>query len=106
VQRIDRDSREYVGAEVAATVQGAAYNPTADLVEFAFAPRGTRPVAWFEGGWDGTDPIPGTTAYRAQTLVGPGSSGPTLTRGTYDVYLRITDNPEQPVIPVGQLTVT
>lgn len=106
MQSIDRDSREYVGAEVAVTVQGRPYDPTSDPVQFAFTAIGGRPVTWYDGGWDGNDPIPGTTAYRAQVLVGPGSDGPTLTKGKYALYIRITDSPEQPVIPVGQLTVT
>lgn len=107
MQSIDRDSREYVQAEVTATVQGQPYDPTTDVVEFAVTEIGARPDVWYPGGWDGTQPIVGTTGtYRAQFLVGPGSTGPTLTRGRYTVWIRITDNPEQPVIPVGQLTVT
>jgi hypothetical protein len=106
VQRIDRSSREYVQAAVQATVQGQPYNPTGDVVEFAFTTVSGRPSTWYPGGWDGISPISGSAAYRAQILVGPGSSGPTLTPGTYTVFIRITDNPEQPVIPIGQLAVT
>ncbi|MER7968096.1 hypothetical protein ABTX35_03615 [Streptomyces sp. NPDC096080] len=106
MQTIDRDSREYIGAEVTVTSQGQPYNPTVDVVEFAFTAVGGRPTTWYTGGWDGTNPIPGTNTYRAQVLVGPGSSGPVLSRGRYAVFIRITDTPEQPVIPLGQLTVT
>lgn len=106
MQRIDRSSREYVQAAVQATVQGQPYNPTGDVVEFAFTTVSGRPSTWYAGGWDGTSPISGSAAYRAQVLVGPGSSGPTLTPGQYTVFIRITDNPEQPVIPIGQLAVT
>jgi hypothetical protein len=106
VQTIDRDSREYVGADITATIQGEPYNPTSDVVEFAFTPVSGRPTTWYAGGWDGTGPTTGSGAYRAQVLVGPGSTGPTLTAGKYTVWIRITDNPEQPVIPVGQLAVT
>ncbi|MER8030728.1 hypothetical protein ABTZ78_17415 [Streptomyces bauhiniae] len=106
MQTIDRDSREYVGAEITATVQGQPYNPTSDPVEFAFTAIGRRPDTWHQGGWDGDQPLPGTRTYRAQLLVGPASTGPTLTAGRYTVWVRITDNPEQPVIAVGQLTVT
>ncbi|MEU2426905.1 hypothetical protein ABZ619_38835 [Streptomyces sp. NPDC007851] len=106
MQSIDRDSRQYVQAQVEATAAGQPYNPTVDTVEFAFTAVGARPETWYPGGWDGTQPIPGTTAYRAQVLVGPGSNGPTLAPGRYAVFLRITDTPEQPVIPVGQLAVT
>lgn len=106
MQRIDRSSRIAVGATVTATLQGQPYNPTADTVEFAITAVGGRPVTWYTGEWDGTDPIPGSTSYRAQVLVGPGSTGPTLEPGKYALFIRITDNPEQPVIPVGQLAVT
>jgi hypothetical protein len=104
VQTIDRDSREYVGAEVSATVQGQAYNPTNDVVEFAFTTGSARPATWYTGGWDGTNA--GSGAYRAQVLIGPGSPGPTLTPGKYAVWLRITDNPEQPILNFGYLTIT
>ncbi|MFE5037172.1 hypothetical protein [Streptomyces sp. NPDC056683] len=103
---IDRDSREFVPAVVEVTVAGKPYNPTADPVEFAFTAVGARPTTWYPGGWDGIDPIPGSNAYRAQVLAGPGSNGPVLAAGRYAVWIRITDNPEQPVLPVGQLAVT
>lgn len=106
MRSIDRESRQFVPAQVEATVAGQPYNPTVDVVEFAFTAIGGRPETWYPGGWDGTQPIPGTNAYRAQVLVGPGSNGPVLTAGKYAVFIRITDNPEQPVIPVGQLNVT
>ncbi|MFI5814840.1 hypothetical protein ACIA7S_28275 [Streptomyces sp. NPDC051643] len=106
MQRFDRESREFVQATVEATVEGQPYNPTHDVIEFAFTSIGGRPTTWYPGGWDGTDPIPGTTTYKAQALIGPGSNGPTLTPGRYDVFVRITDTPEQPVIPVGQLQIT
>jgi hypothetical protein len=106
VQRIDRSSREFVEAAVKVSMQGEPYNPTGDTVEFAFTEVSGRPTTWYSGGWDGTGPISGSTAYRAQVLVGPGSTGPTLTPGMYAIFIRITDNPEQPVILVGQLTVT
>ncbi|MFG3287267.1 hypothetical protein ACGF3G_00385 [Streptomyces sp. NPDC048179] len=106
MQGIDRDSRQYVQAMVDVTVAGQPYNPTADVVEFAFTAIGARPTTWFTGGWDGIDPIPGSNSYRAQVLAGPGSNGPVLAAGRYAVWLRITDNPEQPVMNVGQLAVT
>jgi hypothetical protein len=103
---VDRDSRQYVQAQVDVTVQGQTYNPTVDVVEFSFTAVSARPATWYTGTWDGTQPIPGTNSYRAQVLIGPGSNGPTLTVGRYTVWIRITDNPEQPIINVGQLIVT
>lgn len=102
---IDRDSRQYVQAQVTATVAGQSYNPTVDVVEFAFTTGNDRPVTWYTGNWD-TTPTNGTNAYWAQILIGPGSSGPVLAVGRYFVWVRITDNPEQPIIPVGWLAIT
>lgn len=107
MESISSLSRECVLAEVEVTEQGLAYNPTSDVVEFAFTAIGDRlPATWFVGSWDGTQPVPGTTAYRAQVLVGPGSSGPVLAVGKYQVWIRITDSPEVPVLPVGHLAIT
>ncbi len=106
MQTIDRDSREYVGADVRVTVQGQPYNPTSDPVEFAFTTAGARPTTWYPGGWDSTEPVTGSTSYRAQVLIGPGSTGPALEPGKYSVWIRITDNPEQPVSSFGWLVVT
>lgn len=102
---IDRDSRQFVQAQVAATVAGQPYNPTTDTVEFAFATGTGRPDTWYTGSWT-TATISGTNTYWAQILIGPGGSGPVLTVGRYFVWIRITDNPEQPVIPVGWLAIT
>jgi hypothetical protein len=43
--------------------------------------------------------------YYAQALVGPGSSS-ILAVGFYDVYVKVTDNPEVPVIRAGLLEIT
>ena len=102
---IDRDSRQYVQAQVAATVAGQPYNPSTDLVDFAFTTGSNRPDTWYTGSWD-TRATNGTHTYWAQILIGPGSSGPILAVGRYMVWIRITDNPEQPIIPVGWLAIT
>ena len=105
MQRIDRSSREYAQASVRASVQGEPYNPTADAVEFAFTAESGRPTTWYPGGWDGTEPRPPGNAYIAHCLVGPGGTVE-LPAGTYTMWIRITDNPEIPVIPFGLLTIT
>jgi hypothetical protein len=100
-------SLEYVPVTITATVAGQPYNPTADVVEMAFTPASTstQPVTWYTGSWDSTDPVPGTSSYTALCLIGPGGTT-TLTAGTWQVWVRITDSPEQPVIPAGQLRIT
>ncbi|MEU5043161.1 hypothetical protein [Streptomyces griseorubiginosus] len=107
MQRIDRSSREYAQASVRASVQGEPYNPTADAVEFAFTAVTAKPTTgdWKTGSWDGTQPRPPGNAYIAHCLVGPGGTVE-LPAGTYTMWIRITDNPEIPVIPFGRLQIT
>jgi len=90
------------------TVQSASsYNPTSDTVQFAF-PALTYPPAsptnWVTGSWV-TYPGP---AYWAQCLVGPaaGAGGTALSLGTYQVWVKITDSPEVPVLQPCLLTIT
>ena len=81
------------------------YNPTADTVQFAFTPATypeTSPTSWATGTWV-TFPGP---AYWAQCLVGPANGGTALSLGNYQVWLRITDSPEVPVIQSCMLTIT
>ena len=98
-------SLQYVQAAVTATVAGAAYNPTADTVQFAFTANGVQPGTsdWKTGSWDGTNPRP-NGSYVAQCLVGPGGAI-ALTTGTYTVWIKVTDSPEIPVINVGLLKI-
>jgi hypothetical protein len=83
----------------------SAYNPTADVVQFAFTPSSypeTSPVTWYTGSWV-TYPGP---QYWAQCLVGPANGGVVLTLGSYQVWLKITDNPEVPVLQDVFLQIT
>lgn len=100
-------STEYVLIPIAATKNGAAYDPTGDTVKFAFMPTATQVpqvTDWVNGAWDTTsgDPI---YPYRAKCLVGPlGTTN--LAIGTYVVYIQITDSPEQPVLVGGRLQIS
>lgn len=98
--RISALSREYVHVAVtAADVDGTAVDPSSDTAEIAIIATGTtvadgdfETASWGELGDD---------PYVAKVLIGPGGSPSvmTLTAGsTYDVYLRITDAPEIPVM--------
>jgi len=100
-------SREFVPAAVTATVAGASVNPTGDVVEFAFTGIDAKPATgdWVLGSWDGTQPRPPGTSYIAHCLVGPGGTIQ-LAAGRYQMWVRITDNPEVPVIPFGLLNIT
>jgi hypothetical protein len=91
-----------VQVPVSATIGGSLYNPTNDVVAMAFMTGSAKPgtLDWVTGSWD-TAPGP---VYLAQCLVGP-SGGKSLGVGVYTVWIRITDNPEQPVDVVGTLTI-
>lgn len=99
-------STEYVLIPVAATKNGAAYNPTGDAVQFAFMPTSTQVPGvsdWVSGAWDTTSGNP-IYPYNAKCLVGPGGII-NLTQGTYVIYVKITDSPEIPVMVGGQLQI-
>ena len=100
-------STEYVLVPVSAAKSGASYNPTADTVQFAFMPTATQVPQvsdWVSGSWD-TDSGNVLYPYSAKCLVGP-SGTITLGIGNYVIYLKITDNPEIPVLVGGQLAIS
>lgn len=92
-------STQFVQVQVQATVNGAPYNPTNDPVAFAFTEL-TTPVTppaagdWQPGVWE-TDPGP---VYWAGILVGPANGGFALAQGSWTAWVKITDNPEIPVL--------
>jgi hypothetical protein len=96
-------SRQYVRAVVTPT---APYNPTADVVEFAFTEPGTSVIGaqWWTGSWVSSEST-GSNGYLAQCLVGPGGTTQ-LPPGSYQVWVQVTDNPEIPVLPAYLLTIT
>jgi hypothetical protein len=102
-------STEFIKVKVTATVNGnAAYNPTVDVVYFAFVAREAEPQNsdWVVGRWETETLVtPNGTVhiYRALGLIGP--TAKVLARGVYDVYVKIVDNPEIPVRYVGILEV-
>lgn len=85
-------------------------NPTGDLVWIAFTPDATAPdvgdPAWQTATWEPVVPAvpPNPQQYVCRTLIGP-SPGFPLTPGTYQVWVRIVDNPEAPVVPAGTIKV-
>src|SRR6185312_4441427 len=103
---MSRLSTQYYLVPVAATTSGASYNPTADSVQFAFMPQATQVPGntdWVAGSWQ-TVPTSLLYPYAAQCLVGPsGTTNPGI--GTYYVYVKISDDPEVPVLIAGQLQI-
>jgi hypothetical protein len=97
---------EYILIPVSATKSGEPYNPTSDTVQFAFAPTATyvpQSGDWVSGSWD-TDTTNVLYPYSAKCLVGPAGTI-TLGVGTYIIYIKVTDNPEIPVLVAGQLQI-
>jgi hypothetical protein len=85
----------------------AGYNPSGDTVQFAFMPD-TYPASvpgsgdWHTGSWS---VLPGPQ-YWAQCLVGPANGGVVLAQGLWQVWLKVTDSPEVPVIQQVSLMIT
>lgn len=97
---------EYVSFPVELVVNGNVINPTGDVVQFAFmpSPADANPASgdWHTGSW--YTPTPGK--YGAQILVGPLNGGIVLASGLYNVWIKITDNPEVPVRVLDLLNIT
>lgn len=101
---ISRLSVEFIIVPVNAVFDGATFNPTGDIVQFAFTVGyGSQPQTWYVGSWD-ANPVQGIW-YNAKILVGPSISAVTLAPGTYTVWVKITDNPEVPVRQAGSLII-
>jgi hypothetical protein len=103
---ISRLSLQYLTVPVQAFKSGTAYDPTADVVQFAFVDNvGSVPTSgmWVSGSWIS---LPNYSyPWAAQCLVGPGGSTAPST-GTYTVWVQIFDNPEIPVLIAGQMQVS
>jgi hypothetical protein len=103
---MSRLSTQYVFIPVQATKSGTPYNPTGDSVQFAFMAQATQVPGltdWVAASWD-TNTTSVLYPYSAKCLVGP-SGTVTLGLGSYYMYLKITDNPEIPVLLGGILQI-
>ena len=103
--QMSRLSLQFLTVPVSAQKAGMPYNPTGDVVQFAFVDGvGSVPTSgmWISGNWV---TMPNYNyPYAAQCLVGPGgSTAPTA--GLYTVWMQIFDSPEVPVLIAGQLQV-
>lgn len=94
--RVSIASEQYVRVPIS-EVTGA--DPTGDNVYMAFPVAGVDPSVFYAGSWMTLSGI-----YYARCLVGP--SGPaTLPIDYYDVYVKVSDDPETPVLYSGTLEV-
>lgn len=96
----------YVKVPVYATKNGLPLNPTADVVDMAFlTSEQAAPTSgqWNVASWE----TAGTTlnpVYLVRCLVGTG--GVVLAVGSYQVWVKIIDNPEVVIMPAGELEIT
>lgn len=99
--QIPASSRQYVKVPITAEVSGSSYDPTGDQVDLAFVTVGAQPgdSDWVTGSWEIIAAIP-----YARVLIGPGGQK-VLGGGFYDVYVRVTDDPERPVIGPRQIEI-
>jgi hypothetical protein len=98
-------STQYI--QVLVAVAGASgYSPASDPVAFAFTNANAYPAAepsqWHAGSWAA---YPGGQ-YWAQVLIGPANGGIALATGTWQAWLKITDDPEVPVLQPLVLRIT
>ncbi len=96
-------STQYVHVPVQGSVNNAPIDPTTDIVQFAFVANGVGPpITWYVGAWDTGSSGP---VYTARILVGPVNGDVVLSIGSYAVYVKISDSPEVPVLPAGNLDI-
>lgn len=81
-------SLEKISVPITATA-----NPTSDTVQMAVAPNYSNPTTWVTASW-----VTVAGVYYATVLIGPGSAIGTLATGLYQVWVKVTDNPEIPVL--------
>lgn len=89
-------STQYIRVPV---TEASGADPTADSVSMAFPVTGEEPSVFYSGSWVTISGI-----NYARCLVGPSASA-TLEVGYYDVFVKITDSPETPVLLSGTLEV-
>lgn len=104
-RRISHLSTEFVQIEVRAEKDGSQYDPSADPVWMAFVTIGDQPAPadWKGSQWE-TETRGPLQTFLASCLVGP-TGITTLAAGLYAIFVKITDNPEVPVIAAGVLEV-
>jgi hypothetical protein len=97
--KIREDSLEYLPVKVSSFKLGAPYDPTGDAVQIALPLINVAPVTFKDATWQTVD-----DEYIAEILVGPGGDFD-LTKGDYDIIIKITDSPEVPTLRAGRLSI-
>jgi hypothetical protein len=94
-------SSQFVAVDLTAMSGGLSENPTSFPVNLAFIAGPTQPTSgqWQTAAWASVSGPP----FVAQILLGP--NGYPLALGTYKIWARVTSGSQQPVIPVGFVTI-
>ncbi len=95
--QISSASLQYVRVSI---TEASGADPTADTVAMAFPVLEGEPTTFYGGNW-----VTLAGIHYAQCLVGPGGTV-TLAPGFYNVFVKVSDNPEIPVLFSGLLEVT
>ncbi len=96
--QVSSTSTAYIRVPISEATGG---DPTGDPVTFAFPEPGTEPTIFYSGSWDTLAGV-----HFARCLIGPVGGVVALVAGFYDIYVKITDSPEVPVLLSGLLEVT
>lgn len=94
------DTLEYATATITAD-----HDITGKVIEVALPSTGVAPSAWIAATVVTVEPVGSTFRAKYRILIGPAGQV-TLTAGTYDWTVRLTDDPEVPVRKVDVLTIT
>lgn len=89
-------SQQYVRVPIS---EASGADPTDDAVYMAFPLVGVDPTVFYDGSWVTLNGL-----YYARCLIGPGSDA-VLDNGYYDVYVKVSDSPEHPVLLSGSLEI-
>lgn len=93
-------SSQYLAADITNQIGGTGLVPTLYEVDFAFISGPTQPQTsdWHQASWASPN-----APYVGQILIGP--NGLALSQGTYRIWIRVVALPQEPVIPVGWVTI-
>lgn len=101
VLKISVASRQYVKVPISAIVDGDVDDPTGDVVQMAFVTIGEDPV---DGDWQDASWETSSGTFWARCLVGP-DGAVELAKGRYQIYVKVTDQVEIPVLESDVLEV-
>lgn len=106
VVRLSAQATEYVRVQTYAEENGAAVDPTVFSVTMAFPTTGVDPVSgdYKTASWE-TDATTTPLTRYVRALVGPTGGVVSLSKGRYDIWVKITAGAETPVEKVGALEI-